>query len=118
MPASSKAEIVQQAMGSFKTVEISIGSSKVVLRELAKPDREKLDAELYQMKDGEYVEDDKGFLIPIDAKHYLERWIAATCDPIFTIEEITPWPLSLKKMLCEEAKKINGIEKAAETAKN
>lgn len=116
--ASTKEQISAQAMGSFKTVEVDIGSAKAVLRELPQAERRALDESSYQMKDGEFVEDKDGFLVPINPKFFYERWIAATITPAFTVEEIAPWPVSLKKRLCDAAKLVNNIEPAATVAKN
>jgi hypothetical protein len=118
MATSTKEEIQKAALSSFGTVEVKIGAATAVLRELSDAERKALDAKNYQMKDGELVVDEKGFLTTIDPKFYLERWIEATITPAFSVAEIALWPLSLKKHICEEAKKINGIKSDAETAKN
>jgi hypothetical protein len=118
--ANTKDEIRKAAMGAFKTVEVSIGAAKATLRELSRSERDALDRQNYKAKDdgSGLAEDDKGFLIPINPEGYLDRWIAATIDPPFTVEEISEWPVSLKRELCEQAKRVNGIETADVVAKN
>lgn len=117
--SSTKEQVQKAAMGSFRTKEVPIGNTKVILRELGKSERDALDKSNYKVKpEGGFAEDEKGFLIPINPEHYMERWIAATIDPSFTVEEISEWPVSLKRTLCDEAKKVNNIESADTVAKN
>lgn len=125
MAVSTKDQIQAQAMSSFQSVEVTIGSSKAVLRELSHAERQALDASNFQTKDGELVtrvdpKDGETYLIPVEEKRplHMERWIAATINPTFTVEEIAAWPVSLKKRISDEAKRINNIEVAATTAKN
>ena len=124
---SSKEQIHAAAMTSFRTVEVPVGAAKIVLRELSVAERRQLDACMFEMKDGEFVTEErvdkdgkpyKGNVIRKDFSHYDEHWIAATAIPAFTVEELIPWPNSLKAALADEARKINGIEPAEQTAKN
>lgn len=118
--SSTKEEIQKAALSAFKTVEVSVGPAKATLRELTRTERDALDRTNYERKpdDSGFAEDGKGFLVPINAEGYLERWIAATITPAFTVEEIADWPVSLKRMLCDQAKRVNNIEPAEATAKN
>jgi hypothetical protein len=119
MANGTKEQVYTDAMASFQSVEVTIGKTTATLRELSDDARRALDDANYERNtDGKFREDDKGFLIAKDPEQYLSRWIAATITPAFTVDEISKWPQSLRKRLCEAAKKINGIEPAAETAKN
>ena len=125
--SSSKEQIHAEALNSFRTVEAAVGAAKIVLRELSVAERRQLDACMFEMKDGEFVTEErvdkdgkpyKGNVIRKDFSHYDEHWIAATATPAFTVEELIPWPNSLKASLGEAARKVNGIEPAETTAKN
>ena len=119
MAASKKEEILAEAMGSFQSVEVPIGKSKVVLREMSVAERRSLNETLFEVKDGELVVDGEGYYIlrkGIGNIH--DYWIAATATPAFTVEELEKLPLSLRKKLFDEARKVNGFESAEKTAKN
>ena len=119
MGVSTKEEILKEAMGSFKTVDVTIGKAKITLRELSVAERKKLNETLFQTKDGELVVDAEGYhtLRPgIDNVH--DYWIAATSTPPFTVDDLAAAPLSVRKMLFDEARKVNGFEPAEKTAKN
>lgn len=120
MPASKKEEILTEAMASFQSVEVAIGpKTKIVLRELSVSERKTLNETLFEVKDGELVVDAEGYYTlrkGIDNTH--DVWIAATATPAFTVEELKDLPLSLRKRLFEEARKVNGFEPAEKTAKN
>ena len=117
--SSTKAQIQKEAKTSFRTVEVLIGNAKATLRELGHADREALDKSNYEMNaEGGFVVDKDDFLVPINVEQYMERWIAATIEPSFTVEEIADWPVSLKRHLCDEAKVVNNIASAATIAKN
>lgn len=120
---STKDEIQAAAMKSHRTVEVEIGTAKATLRELSRDERRALDQSNYQHKDGEFLtkeENGESYLVPVEEKEsrHAERWIAATISPAFTVEEIAPWPASLKARLLEEARRVNGIEPAEKIAKN
>ena len=119
MAASKKEEILAEAMGSFQTVEVAVKTKVIMLRELSKDERRKLDESLFEMKDGEFVKDKDGYLgVRKEVKNIHDYWIAATATPAFTVEELEAWPPSLRKRLFDEARKINGFELPAVTAKN
>jgi hypothetical protein len=123
MAVSKKSEIVAEAMGCFKTKEVPIGNKVIQLRELTVTEQRALDEKIFVMGDGdlarEFFVNDKGNrVVREDFKHWDEHWIAATATPTFTVDELIPWPASLKAMLGDEARKINGILPADQTAKN
>ncbi len=119
MSASKKEEILIEAMGSFLSIEVPVGKSKIVLRELSVDARRKLDESLFEMQDGEFVKDGDGYMkVRKEVKNIHDHWIAATAEPQLTIEELAALPLSLRKRLFDEARKINGFEPAEKTAKN
>ena len=118
MPASAKEAIMAEAMASFLTVEVPIGKEKVVLRELSVTERKTLNEQMFEHKNGEPVVDAEGYYTLRKGISANDCWIAATANPAFTVEELAGLPLSLRRRLAEEARKVNGIEPAEKTAKN
>ncbi len=121
MAVSKKNDIMAQAMGSFQTKEFPIGNAAIKLRELSVAEQRKLDETVFEMKEGEFVVTEGRRVVRKDFKHWDEHWIAATAttaDGPFTVEELIPWPASLKTNIADEARKLNGIEPADKTAKN
>jgi hypothetical protein len=118
--SSTKEQIQKAAMSAFKTLEVLIGTEKATLRELTRGERDALDRSNYERKpdDSGFAADADGFMVPINPEQYLERWIAATITPAFTVDEIAEWPVSLKRTVCDQAKRVNNVEPAAAVAKN
>ena len=119
MAASKKEEILAEAMASFQSVEVPVGKSRIVLRELSVAERKALNETLFEVKDGELVVDAEGYyVLRKGVANIHDIWIAATATPTFTVEELAGLPLSLRRRLFDEARKINGFEPAEKTAKN
>ena len=123
--SATKEQIHAAAMASHRTVEVEIGSVKATLRELSVAERKQLDESNYQKNGDDFAtrvdpKDGETYLVPIEEKVSMhnERWIAATMQPAVPIEQIAQWPVSLKRRLAEEAKKVNNVDVAAVTAKN
>jgi hypothetical protein len=119
MSVSKKEQIVAEAMGSFRTAEFPVGKAVIQLRELSVVEQRVLDEMIFEIKDGEFVINDKGNrVVRKGFQHWDEHWIAATATPMFTVEELIPFPASLKSTLGDAARKLNGILPAEQTAKN
>lgn len=125
---STKEQIQKAAMQSFRNEEVSIGSAKATIRELSAAERKELNARLYVTDSGSgepalhnadgQLDPNGDQWMPRDGVKYFEEWIAATIEPAFTVDEIVEWPDSLKRSLCGQARRINGIEPAESVAKN
>ncbi len=118
MAASKKDEILSEAMGSFLSVEVPVGKAKISLRELSVAERKTLNETLFEVKDGELVEDAEGYYVMRKGVNVHDSWICATATPPFTLADLANLPLSLRKRLFDEARKVNGFEPAEKTAKN
>ena len=123
--SATKEQIHAAAMTSNRTVEVKIGTIDATMRELSVAERKQLDESNYQKNGDDFLtrvdpKDGETYLVPIEEKVSMhnERWIAATLLPAVPIEQIAQWPVSLKRRLAEEAKKVNNIDVAAVTAKN
>jgi hypothetical protein len=122
---ATKAEILAAAKNRFKSETVELGKGvSVTLRELTPTQRDDLNKRLYKHTDDgkpEVVKNDAGkeCWVPVAGSNYSEEWLAATMHPAFTVEELLAddWPTSLKDMLCDKARALNGIT-LADAAKN
>ena len=118
MAASAKEAILKEAMASFQTVEVNVGKERIVLRELSVAERKTLNESMFETKDGELVVDkDDNYTVRKGIKIH-DSWIFATSQPTITVEDLADLPLSLRKRLYDEARKVNGFVSAETTAKN
>jgi hypothetical protein len=120
---STKEQITTAARGRFLTQEVFLDDAKsvsVTVRELSRPERDALNARLF-------VTDDSGKPITFNAEGQpdpngdewkfregvvlVDEWLAAAMTPQFTVEELhgLDWPDSLKRMIYQEAMKVNGV---------
>ena len=110
---STREQVVSAASAKFKTAVHDMGGGvKITFHELKRKDKDALNARLWKRKpDGQFEQDEKGFLVPLPDCHFNEEWIAACADPALTVDDLLTdeWPDSLKTELRLEAQKVNGI---------